>query len=458
MQGRGISYQSYKSKSWKEYPEKDPEYVRWYPPTLVPTSSDEIWQVQKEDDREKGFAFYIHIPFCRSICKYCPFTKYIWRAEQVDKYLKALNEEIARMMKNEYFQNSKVVAGYLGGGTPTSLSVNQLADLMEQCYKNFEIIPSTEMSIEANPDTIDEEKLQAIHSFGFNRISFGVQSFDDSLLKVIGRIHTSGQAQRVVEQAHRVGFEDICIDLLYKLPGQSLKEWKRDLQQAVDLGVHHVSTYCLYIAPRTKLHQEALAGQLIPQPDEQQEFKMYEMAEDVLGNAGYVQYTTYDFALPGKECKHHAINWQAPQGEYCGFGSGAFSHIHGYIYCNVGDIESYVRIISQGKLPVALGKRISWREQMSRFMVLGMKCLSVEKSKFRDAFEEDLDSVFGSTLRKLEEQGLIVNSMEKVALTEQGKVYIANVSKAFYMEENKMQPQPRAPMWSSNLYQRGELS
>lgn len=448
MQREETSCQSYKSKLWKEYPEKDLEYVRWYPPTLEPMSSDKIWEVQEEDDKEKEIAFYIHVPFCVSICKYCPFTKYIWRAEQVDKYLKALNEEIARTVRNSCFHNGGVVAGYLGGGTPTSLSAKQLADIMEECYKNFVIIPDAEMSIEANPDTVDEEKLRVIHSLGFNRISFGVQSFDDSLLKVIGRVHTSGQVQRVLELAHKVGFENICVDLLYGLPGQTLNAWERDLQQAVNLGAHHISIYCLYIAPGTKLHQEVLAGQLIVQPDEQQEIRLYKIAEEILGNAGYVQQTTYDFALPGKECRHHAINWRAPQGEYCGLGPGAFSHIRGHIYCNVGDVESYIRITSQGKLPVALGKRISRKEQMSRFMVLGMKYLSVEKSKFREIFGEELDNVFGNTLRKLEDWGLIVNNADRVTVTERGKVYIANISKAFYTEENKMQPQPRAPVWS----------
>ena len=447
MQREETKCQFHETKSWKKPLEKDPEYIRWYPPTLERISSDEMWQAQKEDTIEKEIAFYVHVPFCLSICKYCPFTKYILRADHVHTYLRALVEEIARTTTNLYFHNSRVVAGYLGGGTPSSLGTDQLAKIIS-CYRqHLSILNGAEMSIEANPDTVDEKKLREIHSMGFNRISFGVQSFDDSLLRLVGRTHSSGQSRRVIELAHKVGIENICIDLLYKLPGQSLKAWEQDLLQAVDLGVHHVSTYCLYIPLGTKLRQELVAGKLVQRPNEQQEFRMYGMAEDILRCAGYIQYTAYDFALPGKQSRHHATNWQAPQGEYCGFGPGAFSHNRGYIYCNVADLESYEKLISRGKLPVALGKKISREEQMSRFMVLGMKYLTVDKMSFRNIFGEELDTVFAKTLCKLEEWGLISNSMEKVVATRRGKLYMTNLCKAFFTDESKMQPQPRAPVW-----------
>jgi oxygen-independent coproporphyrinogen III oxidase len=451
MRGEGESHQSLPSPPYgvrKEYVKKDPEYVRWYPPGLEPLSGEDIWQDPGAEYGTDPIAVYIHVPFCVSLCDYCPFTRYEWQAETVSLYLQALLQEIALVSQIAKLHHRPVAAGYLGGGTPTSLETKQLELILAQCLQSFSMAPAAEMSIEANPDTVNRQKLQEIHSLGFNRISFGVQSFVDPLLKLIGRRHKAKQSRQSIEAARQAGFENICLDLIYKLPGQSPELWEEDLQQAIDLGVHHISTYCLYIPPKTVMHREMQAGRLIPQPDEEQELKMVELTAEILSNAGYQQLTVYDFALPGKGCLHHAMNWKAPQGEYWGLGPGAFSHNSGYIYCNRSDVRGYADILNRGKLPTALGKKISRSEQMARFMILGLKYMSVDKQKFRKRFGKDVDRVFAGALHQLVEWGLIENGREKVSLTERGTYYVTNVCKAFYSEESKRQPQPRAPRGS----------
>jgi oxygen-independent coproporphyrinogen-3 oxidase len=428
---------------WKEYPERDPEYVRWYPPDFAPITPEAIWEPQDGENGTPQVAFYLHVPFCLSICKYCPFSKSVWSPERVARYVQAQKAEIALAGQLAYLKRAPLAAGYLGGGTPTALTTAQLADITSHLHDNFDIAAGAEMSIEANPDTVDGDNLLAIQRLGYNRISFGVQSFDDALLTRIGRTHCADLAQEVVTQALQMGFDNVGIDLIYGLPGQTIALWERDLNQAAKLGVHQVTTFGLYLPPGTVLYRETEAGKVGDYPDEAEKLAMYDLSQEILGASGYEQYTAYDFALPGKASLHHAINWQAPQGEYLGLGPGAFSHIHGHIFANVSSLDDYVTSVERGKLPVSKGRAIPRQEAMSRFMVLGVKYLSVSKPAFYEHFGVALDDHFGPVLSQLETWGLIAQNAEQVWVTEKGKTYLGNVSKAFYTPEQKGKPQPR---------------
>jgi len=338
---------------------------------------------------------------------------------------------------------TRTVAGYLGGGTPTVLTLEQLAEITSQLHDCFDIVPEAELSIEANPDTVDVGKLQHIRQVGFNRISLGVQSFNDDLLTQIGRTHCADVARQAIRLALDCGFDNVGIDLIFGLPGQTIELWKRDLTEAVALGLHQVTVFGLYLPPGTVLYRETKTGKIGDYPDEAQKWAMYERAEEILTRAGYEQYTAYDFALPGKASRHHAINWQAPQGEYLGLGPGAFSYIHGHIFANVSDLDTYGSILDEGRLPVAKGYAVSRHEAMSRFMVLGLKFLSVSKNAFREQFGTAIEHKFGPVLTQLEDWGLIRQDVERIWVTARGKTYLGNVSKAFYTAEQRGKPQPR---------------
>jgi len=427
---------------WREYPERDPQAVVWYPCIYTTLDPDEIWDGPEVKGKEIGF--YIHVPLCKKVCKYCPFNKYNWTKQRAQWYLDAVKKEIRMVTSKPYFRKTKVITGYLGGGTPTSLATDQLIDLIS-CYQHyFNIAPDAEMSIEANPDTVDRDKLKTLHDVGINRISFGVQSFQPQFLKTIGRNHKAQHSIDAIKMAKKIGFDVITIDLLYRIPGQTLADWEKDLKTAIELELDHITTFSLFLDPGTKLFDEIGSHKASPQPNEEIELAMYQMAIDILEDAGYRLYTLYDFAKPGKECLHHAINWKAPQEEYPGIGPGAFSFIqngkNAYIYCNISPLKEYIDAIDNGRLPVDFGKKLSREEEMSRYMVLGVNFLKVQKKPFREQFGVRLEEIYGDTLRKLEEWRLITVNDEEITLTEKGRIYLANVSKSFFTKENKGKP------------------
>ena len=432
---------------WREYPERDPQAVVWYPCTYGPLDPDDIWGSglpSAATAQKKEIGFYVHVPLCKGICKYCPFNKYNWTPSRAERFLAAVKEEIRLVTNRPYFETAQVVAGYLGGGTPTALSTEQLVDLLEWCHQHLDIVPGAEMSVEATPNTIDEEKLRTLRSLGVNRLSIGVQSFDPRLLRIMGRAHKRQQSIQAIELAHKVGFDVLTVDLLYRVPSQTLADWERDLLQAVELNLDHLTTFSLFLDPGTPLHDEITAGNTIPQPDEETDLAMYQMGIEILGDAGYHLYSLYDFAQPGKECLHHAINWQAPQRDYSSFGPGAFSFIDNgeaaHIYCNLNPLDEYIDRARNGRQPVDFGKKLSRTEEMSRYMVLGVNFLRVPRAPFRERFDADIFQIYSEELQKLQSWGLIELTEEEMILTEKGRVYLANVSKMFFTDENRGMP------------------
>jgi oxygen-independent coproporphyrinogen-3 oxidase len=432
---------------WREYPDRDPQAVVWYPCTYGPLNPEDLWRPNTQaqiSSPKKEIGFYIHVPFCKGLCRYCPFNKYNWDEQRAEQYLTALKQEIQLVASNPYFKNTQVTAGYLGGGTPTTLSNRQLADLLDWCHQHFDIAPGAELTVEATPNTVNEEKLRVLRDAGVNRLSVGVQSFEPRLLRTMGRAHQGKQAIEALNLARKVGFDVLTIDLLYRVPGQTMEDWKKDLRQAIDLELEHLTTFSLFLDPGTPLYDEITSGNTVAQPDEDTELAMYQVAVDMLGDAGYNLYTLYDFARPGKECLHHAINWQAPQRDYVSFGPGAFGYIHNgqasHIYCNISPLDEYIDCINKGHQPVDFGKKLTLEEEMSRYLVLGVNFLKIPRSPFRERFGKDITEVYAQELQKLVEWELIEIDETELSLTEKGKVYLANVSKMFFTEENRGMP------------------
>lgn len=429
---------------WREYPERDPEYVRWYPPALAPIAPETIWDAPAAAAPAE-LALYVHVPFCATVCKYCPFLKLPWDPVSAARFVDDLRDELALAARLPALRGRRVVAAYLGGGTPTVLTPDQLGAITARLRESFDVARGAELSLEANPDSVSLESLRAIRALGFDRISFGVQSFDDDLLARIGRTHRARAAREVLALARDAGFDNVALDLIYALPSQTVARWKLDLREAVSAGADHVTAFRLHLAPGTALHRELRGEGADPLPSDGDALAMLREAEELLGSAGFEQYTAYDFARPGKSCLHHRINWRAPQGEYLGLGPGAFSYVQGHVFANTGDLAAYASAIRRGVLPVAIGCAVTPREEMARFLVLGLKCLAVSKAAFRERFGLTLSERFGAELRRLEAWGLVTEDDAHVRVTDKGRGYLANVSKAFYTPEQRGVPQPRVP-------------
>jgi oxygen-independent coproporphyrinogen III oxidase len=429
---------------WSDYPNRDVEYVRWYPPTLEVIEPQGI--LDSVATGPENIAFYVHVPFCKDICPYCPFNKFSMKPARAAQFVEGVTKEIQMVSAEHRRRLAKATAGYFGGGTPTALDTADLVRIIELCCDSFNVTSDAELTIEANPDTVDLEKLRVLRSAGINRISFGVQSLQDKFLKVIGRTHSAHQAVQAIELARQAGFDNIAIDLMYRLPSQSEEDWRYDLTKALSVGVEHISTYCLFLDPGTRLYNETIAGHVSEYPGEDTEVAMYQLTQDILGQAGFHHYTINDFALAGRQSDHHLINWQAPQRSYVGLGPGAFGYIDGregtYIYCTIHSLRDYLESIEHRKLPVRIGRRLNEAEKHARYMVLGLRCLEVSKEAFLRTFGISLDHVFAEPLARLSEWGLLAANEERVWMTDKGKHYATNVLKAFYTPANIGKPQP----------------
>lgn len=424
-----------KNNFWKEYPERDHEYVRYYPPTVGPLDPGDVWE-------KKQMGLYLHIPFCKCVCKYCPFNKYPREPVLAERYLQALKKEIKKIGAMPYIQDSSIVAVSFGGGTPTSLSTQELIDLLNYCKDNFNIRPAVEITIEANPDTVDEYKIKSLLNWGVNRINFGIQSFNDYYLELVGRGHRAKQSIASLKLARCQGVKNLGIDLLYRIPGQTISDWERELDTAIELKIDHISIFSLLLNPGTQLFKEHTSGRVPLQPDEELETELYERARRKLIGAGYHHYIIFDFVFPGKECNYHSISWQIPQREYIGLGAGANSYVHGCVYTNINSLDEYIRTVEQDRLPISFGRKLSKEDEISRALVLGIKFLEINKNIFKQQFGVEMENLYGDVIHRLEGWGLIVNAQDAIRLTPKGMCYISNVNKAFYTPEHYRIPQP----------------
>ncbi|WP_342374386.1 radical SAM family heme chaperone HemW [Myxococcus stipitatus] len=430
---------------WREYPDHDPQAVVWYPLTYGPLDVNTVWPLAGPEPKHET-SLYIHIPFCAVICPFCPFNKFASVEKMMSEFVIAVKREIELLASRSYWSNAHISAAFFGGGTPTALSGERLADIIETCRKLLRFSDDTELTVEGSPETLTPEKLKMLRDVGVNRISFGVQSFDDHYLKMLGRGHNAATARKTIDMVADAGFDNVAIDLMYRLPGQTLEEVEKDLDTALRSGVSHISAYSLFVEPGSPLARVQHRGKLLPLPDEQTDLEMFRLVIDRLAQSNFELYTLYDFAPPGKRCEHHVINWHAPQKEYVGIGPGAFSFVRNgrdeFVYGNVNPLERYFDLLREGKLPIDFGVHLSEEEQMARYMVLGTNGLDIPKAPFEQRFGQSIHSVFGETVDKLQGWGLVEDLPGSVSLTRKGRLYLANVGKSFCTERNRMKPHP----------------
>lgn len=311
-------------------------------------------------------SLYIHIPFCIRKCLYCDFLSVTYNELLAKAYTDALCKEL--ILKKDFAGELKTV--YVGGGTPSILPEECFRQLFKCLKENFKFSDLPEITVEANPGTIDKSKIDAMLSLGVNRLSVGVQSFNDDELKTLGRIHTSDEALKAIETIKNSGIDNFSVDLIYGIPGQTLDSWKKTVSKAVGLSPAHISSYELTPEKDTPLYGLIQSGE-IKMPDEELVLSMYDYAIDYLASKGYEHYEISNFALHGFKCLHNLNYWE--RGEYIGAGAGAHSFIRGFRSKNTDDIRRYIKDLNKGTIPEAESAEIKRDDAIKEFIFLNLR-------------------------------------------------------------------------------------
>ncbi len=387
-------------------------------------------------------SLYIHIPFCRIRCSYCNFNTYANLNEHYGDYTRALVTEIQAM--GRYWQRPPVKTIFIGGGTPTVLSVRQLESILDACRQAFKVLPQAEITSEANPGTVDKAYLQGLLALGVNRLSFGAQSFDDAELKLLGRLHSAAEIGDTAAAARQAGAQNINLDLIYGLPQQGLNTWRSTLQQTIALQMEHISLYSLTLERGTALRAQVARGELsTPNPDAAAD--MYELADELLADAGYTQYEISNWSKAGRKCEHNLTYWRNKP--YLSVGAGAHSFMTagrqspaaanpfssakaGKRWWNLKSVPAYIeKVTANGNKPhphPALddGEEIDRRLEMAETVILGLRLTQegVSLPAFESRFGLPLQEVFGPQLNKLKALALLEVKGQRLRLTPQARL------------------------------------
>lgn len=347
----------------------------------------------------ESIALYIHFPWCLSICPYCDFDRRATGFGAVPSYLTSVRQEMG------WYPPIAVHSIYFGGGTPSLMSPDQVGEVLATARDHFYVLNGAEVTLEANPGDLTEANVRALLSAGVNRLSIGVQSLDDDYLRLLGRRHTAAEAVQAYRLARSGGARNVSLDLMFGLPGQTPGQWRRTLQQALLLGPEHLSCYLLTLEPSVPMGRAVRRGQMVL-PDDDTVAHMYELAQDLLGQAGYRQYEISNWALPGYESRHNLTYWRCQP--YIGLGAGAASYWEGRRYKNTPSVRRYIAAVHRG-LPeyvehVVLGPA----ESMADFLVLGLRLREgIDPSEFHRRFGLELHQVLGEELEQMVDAGAL---------------------------------------------------
>lgn len=356
---------------------------------------------------------YIHIPFCRSKCYYCDFNSFPNKEDYIDPYFRALKKEVIHYSKKLKGYSIKTI--FIGGGTPSFVAPQYIYEIVELCSDSFNITKDAEISLEANPGTLNTKKLGVYKTAGINRLSIGLQAWQDYLLKQIGRIHSAHEFVENLGQARKLGFNNINVDLIFGLPGQTIEDWQYTLEQVIRLNIPHVSAYSLKIEEGTVFGKMVSSEKLIPLEDEIDR-EMYHLAIKKLKRNGLKHYEISNFAAPGFECRHNLIYWNAES--YLGLGAGAHSYIQNKRFNNVCDIEEYIISINNYNSPVESEQLIDEKDAMAEFMILGLRLVQgIDSIEFKSRFGKDIFDVYKEQINKLLNKGFLVIYKNRIKLS-----------------------------------------
>ncbi len=403
-------------------------------------------------------SLYLHFPFCVQKCRYCDFLSGPADEAVRKRYLRALEREV--LLSAEDRSPLSVDTLFFGGGTPSLMSGEELEHLMKLLRESFRILPDAEITMECNPGTVDREKLADFRRAGVNRLSIGVQSFRDEELRLLGRIHTAGEAERCFLDARAAGFDNISLDLIGALPGQSSAQWMESLREAVRLSPEHISAYSLILEDGTPLKEEADAGKLLPVPEEELDRKMYHDTKTFLAQHGYHRYEISNYARSGFESRHNSGYWTGHP--YLGFGIGAASYFGNRRWSHTRSLVRYLELLEEksggqsSSGPDAFGKRkgglagvrqevpnglyeeeelLDEKDRMAEFMFLGLRRMQgVSEEEFEKRFGEKMESVYGPVLRRYQALHMLERKAGRVFLTDAG-IDVSNAVMADFLPD-----------------------
>lgn len=365
---------------------------------------------------KKELGIYVHIPFCSGKCFYCDFVSFAGKEKLILEYVKAVQKEIIKEAKEH--TGSKVTTIYIGGGTPSFIDSKYIVEIVNKIKDNYKVDPNAEITIEINPGTVSKEKLEDYIKCGINRVSLGLQSTDNKLLKQIGRIHTYEQFLVTYELVRSVGFKNVNIDLMLALPNQTIEILEDSLNKVIGLEPKHISVYSLILEEGTKLYDLVESGET-KLVDEDTERKMYWQVKNILEKNGYNHYEISNFAKRGYESKHNLNCWR--QKEYLGMGAAAHSYCDKTRYSNVETIEEYIRNINEGKNTKTIHEIQTDVNEQKEYMLLGLRKIEgVSISKFKEKFIQNPIYIFRKELNKLVEEELIEVDIDSIKLTNKG--------------------------------------
>lgn len=359
-----------------------------------------------------GISLYIHIPFCKSKCMYCDFCSYGKAESLMTAYTRALCDEILLTCKGKLIDTV-----FIGGGTPTYLSL-EAWNILKKTIKQLVITEKAEFTVECNPGTIDEEKLQILKEVGVNRISIGLQAWQDRLLKKLGRIHSKMDFINSYELIRKFGFKNINVDIMFGLPDQSEEDFKETLSNVAELNPEHISSYSLIVEEDTPFGVMYKEDKL-KLPDEEQERRMYEEAVGFLKEKGYLQYEISNFSRQGFECRHNSTYWELK--EYIGCGAGAHSYVKGIRYNNIENIEKYIQSVNCSGHGIVESRENSVKDDMEEFMFMGLRMTKgVSKKEFYNRFRVSIGQVYEDVIKKYRTLNMLVDNGDNLYLTELG--------------------------------------
>ncbi|MBO5372620.1 MAG: oxygen-independent coproporphyrinogen III oxidase [Lachnospiraceae bacterium] len=374
----------------------------------------------------KELELYIHIPFCVKKCNYCDFLSAPADEKSQSAYMEALKKEVSYYGKQ--FADREISTIFIGGGTPSWVKASYIEDLMREIYASFTIAKDAEISMECNPGTVTKEKLEIYKNAGINRLSMGLQSADDEELKNLGRIHTFEQFLENFNLARECGFTNINIDLMHGLPKQTVEKARETLEKVIALNPEHISSYSLIIEEGTPffdwykedliLQENGETTKLLPKEDTL--YQIEKMSQKYLAEHGYIRYEISNYAKKGFRCEHNIGYWQRK--DYLGLGLGAASLIENVRYSNIVDIEKYIMTVcSDCKAIREENDVLDKKAQMEECMFLGLRMLEgVSKNTFAEAYGNSMEQIYGDVITKLEQEKLLINTADRIYLTDKG--------------------------------------
>ncbi|MBO4160120.1 MULTISPECIES: coproporphyrinogen-III oxidase family protein [Micromonospora] len=387
--------------------------------------------------RRQSAVLYLHVPFCIKKCGFCDYTVYVNKNEShFARYVDALEKEIRNFATNRTFPGFSIDAVYFGGGTPGILTGEQLVRLLDACRETFEFNDGCEIALEFDPSTVDPHKVETLVAGGFNRVNVGVQAFDDRLLEICNRSHDVATAENAYRMVVDGGFRHTNIDLIFPLPDQSLDDWKRSVDRAIELEPACITAYGLEIWPKTAFHTLIGSGKMqLPSPAE--EAMMYEYAIDALEAAGFRRRSSTGYFHPdrcpdlSRFLEYYWRTWPM-----IGFGVSSKSVIHDRLYVNVQPLKRYYEMVDEGRIPIDFATVLTKEQEMRRVMIRGLKMCEVSQTEFLQRFGVPMESVFGSELQELVDKDWLRLEGDRYELTRAGQLYSTNVYEMFYTRED----------------------